>query len=165
MAVFAVAAGVLLFTTPVDADAQDAADDPSLSSIEDDIDNIQGLYTPPPTPTPTPEPEPVLQNPISSVRVLFSGSPVGESFTLAVNEELPLNLNIEPVGFDRGDDFNIDFISTNPDVVEVTEVITGQTGLYGFRVSRIGPGNARVRIVITNNGEEREMWTRPVHVR
>ena len=158
LAVFTVAAGVLLFTTPVDADAQDPADDPSLSSLEDDIDTVQGLHTPTPAPTPTPSPEPVLQNPISSVVVIYGGSPLGESFTLAVNEELPLNLRIEPVDFDRGDDFNVEWESSNPSVFDVVEVVMGVEGRFGANAFWHGEGTATLTVTVTNNGEDYE-WS------
>ena len=166
IAVFAVAAGILLFSTPSEAGPMVPDESPGINEPDDGIISLPGLEPPPP-PEPTPEPSPVILVEIGSIQITFGGRPWNnESFSLSPRDtRADFNFTIEPPGFDRGDDFNIDFISTNPDVVEVTEVITGQTGLYGFRVSRIGPGNARVRIVITNNGEEREMWTRPVHVR
>ena len=163
LAVFAVAAGILLFSTPVDAPVI-PVETPGMNNPENDINSLPSLPTP--TPSPSPEPPPVIQLDIASLHITFGGRPWNnESFSLSASDSrADFNFTIEPPGFDRADDFNIDFISTNEDVIEVNEVITGQTGLYGFRVSRVGAGNARVRIVVVNNGVELE-WSRPVHVR
>ena len=165
MAVFTVAAGILLFSTPADADPVTPVESPSINDPDDGIISLPGLEPPPP-PSPTPEPPPVIQLDIASIHITFGGRRWdNESFSLSSSDpRAEFNFTIEPPGFDRADDFNIEFISTNTDVIEVTEVITGQTGLYGFRVSRISAGNARVRIVVVNNGVELE-WSRPVHVR
>ncbi|MCL2663611.1 MAG: hypothetical protein FWE83_09865 [Oscillospiraceae bacterium] len=164
IAVFAVAAGILLFSTPGDPTPVIPVESPSMNNPEDDINSLPGLPTPPPTQTP--EPTPVIQIPIGSITVYFGNNRWDrESFTLSSSDQtVQFAFTIEPPGFDRGDDFEIEFISNNEDVVTIEEVIVGQAGRYGFKVSRVARGNTRVRIVITNNGEELEVWSRPVHV-
>ena len=161
MAVFAVAAGILLFSTPVDA-PDIPEESPSINDPDDGVVSLPGLIEP--TPTPTAEPPPAIQVEIASIHVTFGGRPWNnESFTLsAADSRAEFNFTIEPPGFDRADDFNIELISTNEEVFEVTEVITGQTGLYGFRATRVGSGVGTLRIVVVNNGIEL-VWSTRVH--
>jgi hypothetical protein len=163
MAVFTVAAGILLFSTPVDAPVI-PVESPSINDPDDGVVSLPAHPTPPPPPPP--EPSPVIQLDIASITMRLGESNWNrESFTLTSSDSrVEFNFSIEPVGFDVADDFHIDFISNNEDVVTVEEVIIGRPGRYGFRVSRVGPGNTRVRIVVVNNGVELE-WSRPVHVR
>jgi len=164
LAVFTVAAGILLFSTPGDSTPAPPEPSPGLEEPDDGLISLPGLEPPPPPPTV--EPSPVIQIPIGSIQVWFGNSRWDrESFTLSSSDQtVQFQFTIEPPGFDRGSDFNIEFISNNEEVVTVEEVIVGQAGRYGFKVSRVARGNTRVRIVITNNGEEQEVWTRPVHV-
>jgi len=162
MAVFTVGAAILLFSTP-SADAG-PVEPPSIGSPEDDIHSLPPA--PDPTPTPTVEPPPVLTIDISSINVTYGGrSWNNESFTItSARPSEDFNFTLEPIGFDRADDFKIELISTNTDVFEVTEVITGQAGLYGLRATRVAVGDARLRIVVVNNGVELE-WSTRVHAR
>jgi len=154
LAVFAVAAGVLLFSTPVDAVPETPVESPSINDPDDGLVSLPGFVEQPPTPSP--EPSPVIVTDINTITVRH-GTAVwnNESFTISASRPTEeFNFTIEPVGFDVADDFNIEYISTNTEVFEVTEVITGQAGRYGFRATRIGRGNGTLRIVITNNGKE-----------
>jgi len=166
IAVFAVAAGILLFSTPDDSDPLIPDESPSINGPDDGFVSLPGHESPTPPPA-TQEPPPPPMVDIRSIHVTHGRRPWNnDSFTLsAAHPREDFNFTIEPPGFDRADDFNIELISTNPEVFEVSEVITGQAGLYGFRATRINSGEARVarlRIVITNNGVE-TTWETRVH--
>jgi len=162
MAVFTVGAAILLFSTPNGADANGPGDEPSISSPEDDIDRLPSL-NPEPTPTPTPEPTPVIRLDITSLQITYGGRPWdNESVTIRVGRNEEFGFTIEPPGFDRADDFNITIESSNTDIVEVVEIPMGVDGLYGFRVTKVDTGNARVIVTVVNNGVELK-WERRVY--
>jgi len=160
MAVFAVAAGILLFTTPTDADGQDPGSEIGLPAPEDDIDEVPGFH-PEPTPTPTPDPTPVIAVEINSITITYGGNPWNnDSFTIRSGGSEQFGLRIEPPAFDRADDFSVEFESSNPDVFDVFEVPMGQEGRYGFEAKWIGTGNGTLRVIVTNNGIRTEWSTR-----
>jgi len=164
MAVFTVGAAILLFTTPVEAEAQHPPEEPGINSPEDDINSEQGLH-PEPSPDPTPTPTPIMRLDINSIHVTFGGSRWdNDSFALnSTNlQSASFNLVIEPPGFDRADDFSIVYESTNPEAFEVVEVPMGVAGVYGFKASWIGQGTGTLRITVTNNGTE-NVWTTTVY--
>jgi len=148
MAVFTVAAGILLFTTPVDADAQTPVDDPSIASPEDDIEQLPGLLPEPPPVYEEPEPEePVIIQPeISSLVITYSGSPLRDNeFTMSVSDNpIPLNIRIEPPGAESG--LDITWWSENAEVADVVEA-PGMGGL-GANVTSIGTGNTRIFVSV-----------------
>jgi len=168
LAVFTVAAGVLLFTTPVDADAQIPDDDPSLSidDPEGDTTSLPGLLPPPPpTAEPTTEPDPVVRLEISSIAVTHGTSPIGDSFTLTARESgIELRLTIMPDFFDKGDDFSVSWESSNTDVIEVVEVPMGRDDMYGGKITKIGAGQATLTVTVKNFGTE-HVWSCLVYSR
>jgi len=103
MAVFTVAAGILLFTTPVDADAQNPANDPSINSPLDDVHQEPSL-TESPTPAPTPEPpdEPLAPLEVTSIVITYGGNPIRDNdFTQPKGDPIELGVRVEPVGIDE----------------------------------------------------------------
>ena len=148
MAVFTVGAGILLFTTPVDADAQSPADDPSINSPEDDIEQVIGIL-PEPTPVyeePEPEEPVIIQPEISSLTITYSGSPLRDNeFTMSVRDNpIPLNIRIEPPGSESG--LEIKWWSEDPDVADVVEA-PGMGGL-GATVTSISTGTTRIFVSV-----------------
>jgi hypothetical protein len=167
IAVFAVAAGILLFSTPGDAGPTPSPTETTgIGGPDDGTNSLPGLEPPPP-PSPTAEPSPVIELPITSITVFFGGNVWNrDSFSLNSTDmkTASFQFTIEPPGFSRGEDFNIQFISNDENFATVEPVTIGQEGRYGFIVTRVAQGNTRIRIVITNNGEDIEVWSRPVHV-
>ena len=103
MAVFTVAAGILLFTTPVDADAQNPGDAPAINNPEDDI-NSEPSIAPEPTPSPTPEPpdEPIAPLEVTSIIITYGGNTIRDNdFTQKKGEPIELGVRVEPVGIDE----------------------------------------------------------------
>jgi hypothetical protein len=142
MAVFTVAAGVLLFTTPVDADAPSADNGPGLSIPGDDgndsMDGIHPVPPPPPTTQPTTEPPPPPLE-VTSLTITYDGSRRTE-FTAKIGEQVPLRVKIEPVGVETPE---IIWSSSNPDVFAVVPVeIDGS----GVTVTGIGRGTATLTV-------------------
>jgi len=72
-----------------------------------------------------------------------------------------------PDFFDKGDDFNIEWESSDPEMFDVVEVVTGVEGRYGAKVSWISAaGNRALRltVTVTNFGEEFS-WSCQVYTR
>ena len=141
LAVFTVAAGVLLFTTPVDADARDIPDDPAISTPDDDIDSVQGIHPEPsPEPVVTPEPEPIAPLEITSVTITYSGNP-RDNFTAKIGEMVPLRVRVEPPGVD----FRAEWSSSNEDVFQVVAVDVRHEGA---EVTGIGEGTGTLTVTV-----------------
>ena len=149
MAVFVVAAGILLFTTPNGAEAQDPGDDISLSSSpEDDVDQLLGVHPDPsPEPSPTPSPEPIITTPlIELIEILYSGSRLrDDEFTMHVGDApIPLNIRIDPpVPIDG---LRIEWTSEDPEVFDV--VVSPGSGGTGAYVHAIGVGTRDLTVTI-----------------
>jgi hypothetical protein len=101
---------------------------------------------------------------ISSINVTCHGRPWNnDDFTLI--ERFPSEefyFTIGPVDFDRADDFSITLESSDPDVFEVTEILTAQADIYGFQATWTGRGRGTLRVIVINNGIEIE-WSVRVH--
>jgi len=139
LSVFLVAAGILLFTTPSDADALD--NDTAISADEDEDDeHVHGLQTTPtPTPTPTPEPTPVAPLEVISVTITYDGSPRTE-FTARIGEVVPLRVRVEPPGIEA----DIEWSSSNEEVFQVANV----DGNVGVNVTGTGEGTAALTVIV-----------------
>jgi len=152
MAVFTVAAGILLFTTPVDADALDPADDPSISSPEDDIDSQPSLV-PEPIPDfvePVEPEEPALPLEVTSVQIVYDGR-VMSDFTLKRGDSIEMRARVEPPGID----VEIIWESSNTDVFEVVPVDVGGVGV---KITAIGDGNEH--LTLRAGDKEATSWVR-----
>jgi len=135
MAVFAVAAAVLLFSTPIDAEAQDPDDDPSILTPEDEIDSVDGIY-PEESPTPPPvEPEvPEVVLEVTSITITYGGSPLqyGNEFSIKVGERIELGARIEPPSVEATPEWS----SSDEEIFAAVPVVGG------VAVTGIGVGNA-----------------------
>ena len=148
MAVFTVAAGILLFTTPVDADAQNPADDPGFSTPEDDINSEHSLV-PEPTPSPTPEPpdEPIAPLEVTSIAITYGGNRI-EDFTQPKGVPIELGVRIEPVGID----VEVVWESTDEEVFEFAHVVGG--------IRLVGLERGDAKIIVRAGDKEAECWVR-----
>jgi len=169
MAVFLVASGILLFTTPVDAMDDDVDPGPSLLDPDNDPDTP---FLAPETiiPVETPTPDPTLENQleIAALTVTFSGSILGGSdnnFSLRRDEKLPIRATVEPITLDW-DLLDVKFISSNDEVFTATPVVLGVGGgVLGAELLGVGPGSARLTVVATYANQEPKEWTVTVHGR
>jgi len=140
MAVFAVAAAVLLFSTPIDAEAQDPEEDPSISTPEDEISSEEGIY---PEETATPQPvkteEPVVELEVSSITITYGGSPLqfGNEFSMKVGDRLELGARIEPPNLDVTPEWS----SSDEEIFAAVPVVGG------VAVTGIKAGNATLIVV------------------
>jgi len=135
MAVFAVAAAILLFSTPIDAEAQDTEDDPVISTPEDEIDSLDGLYPEePPTPPPVIPEEPIAELEVSSITITFGGSPLqyGNEFSIKVGQRIELGARIEPPSVEVTPEWS----SSNEEIFAAVPVVGG------VAVTAIKVGNA-----------------------
>jgi len=134
MAVFTVAAGVLLFTTPADAEGGNNNTGDLLPPPEDGIISEPGVY---PEETPTPSPPapttPDLPMEVTLIEILFDGRKK-EDVTEPAGTSLDFNARIEPPGID----VEITWESTNPEVFDVVPYIGGM----GAKVTFIARGEA-----------------------
>lgn len=137
LAVFTVAAGILLFTTPAEADDVIVEPTPEIN-LEEDILSLESLSTPMPTPTPDPTPEPPM---LESITIMYGGEPI-QSFTRWVEHATnggPLSgfsIRVEPPGID----LEVSLISTNEEVMLVE--LDSDTPPYNFRVIPVSSGTA-----------------------
>ena len=152
MAVFTVGAGILLFSTPVDADAQSPEDEMSISSPEDDIDSQPSLV-PEPTPDfvePPPPEEPALPMEVTSAQIVYDGR-VMSDFTLKKGDTIEMRARIEPPGVDA----EIIWESSNPDIFEVVPVDVGGVGV---KITAIANGNEH--LILRAGDQEATSWVR-----
>ena len=151
LAVFTVAAGILLFTTPVEVEDQDPEDDPSITSPEDDIESMLGIH-PEPTMEPPPEepeePEIVLE--VTSLRIMYDGRVITD-FTQGRGVPIELRASIEPPGID----VEIIWESSNPEVFEAVPVDVGGVGV---KVTGIENGDAQ--LILRAGDQETTCWVR-----
>jgi len=141
MAVFAVAAAVLLFSTPIDAEAQDPEEDTSISTPENEINSEEGIY---PEETSTPPPvEPVVPDPVelevTSITITYGGSPLqfGNEFSMKVGDRLELGARIEPPSVDVTPEWS----SSDEEIFAAVPVVGG-VAVTGIKV-----GNATLIVV------------------
>ncbi|MDR2570793.1 MAG: hypothetical protein LBD23_10950 [Oscillospiraceae bacterium] len=152
MSVFTVAAGILLFTTPVDADAPDPDNNPSLNSPEDDINSEQGI-PPELTPTPTLDPVPTdspLPIEVTSIQIWVPNSHRVTDFTMPKGSSIELTARLEPPGIENS--VSIIWESTDEEVFEFANVVGG------IKIVALETGDARL---IARVGDlEEECWVR-----
>ncbi|MDR2590563.1 MAG: hypothetical protein LBC71_06230 [Oscillospiraceae bacterium] len=138
LGVFTIAAGILLFTTPVDADAVKPSDDPALSvpGLEDDITSLTPFEPPPTSPPPTTPPPPQVQ----SVQIWVPNShQIRDEFTLnSTHPTTDLTVRIEPPGIEAEQNWEL----SRDDVVEMTPVVGG------YRFTRIGNGAVTLTVTV-----------------
>ncbi|MCL2821286.1 MAG: hypothetical protein FWD38_10780 [Oscillospiraceae bacterium] len=160
MGVFTVAAGILLFTTPVDADSRGEPDNtPAISNPEEDINNLPSL-APTPTPSPTPSPEPIAPVDVSSIEITYEGNPLRyetngvKEFSLQKGRSLPLGTRVEPAGVVA--DVEWEGSTDYEDVFEFSHVTNGEIIVLGVEtgsaslIARAGDKEHRITVRITN---------------
>ena len=120
MAVFTVAAGIMLFSTPAPDSGREVPDTPSLTIDPDDINNEPSLAveTPPPE---TPEPTPPPPVDVTYVEILYGDRRLRDDFSMKVGETLDFKPRIEPIGIDE----KPEWIVGNEDLIELTNVVGG----------------------------------------
>ncbi|MDR2600147.1 MAG: hypothetical protein LBC73_07710 [Oscillospiraceae bacterium] len=135
LGVFTLAAGILLFTTPVDA--APPTDDPALSMP--DLDEITSL-TPFETPTPTPPPETPPPPQVQSLQIWVPNSHrIGDDFALTTTyPTTDLTVRIEPPGLDVEPVWEL----SNDETVEMTQVVGG------YRFTRISNGSVTLTVSV-----------------
>jgi len=148
LAVFTVAAGILLFTTPDEAEAQSPEEDTSISSTpEEDIVEVPGVY-PEETATPPPEipetPEIVLE--VSSLTITYGNAPLQfkNEFSIKVGERIELGARIEPPGVEATPEWS----SSDEEIFAAVPVVGG------VAVTGIKAGNATLTLTVGNKTEE-----------
>ena len=140
MAVFTVAAGVLLFTTPVEAESTPSGNDPGIVVPgDDDTHGQDGIHpVPPPTEPPTEPPTTLPPLEVTGITITYDGTPKVE-FMARIGEVVPLRIRLEPVGIDA----EIIWSSSNTEVFDVVPVdINGS----GATVTGIGRGTATLTV-------------------
>jgi len=154
LAVFTVAAGVLLFTTDADPANSAAIESPDLSNLEDDITSLPPIETP--TPTPSPTPAPVAPPEVQSVEIWVPRSHRVEDFTLRrVGDTIDLTAIIEPVSMQDSVDIEWEVRKVNEDHDDVFEFahVPG-----GIRILALASGSAK--LVVTAGDKTAETWVR-----
>ena len=141
MAVFTVAAGILLFTTPVDADAQTPVDDPGISSPEDDIIQEPGILPEPSPEIEEPEPEEPVAPPVIESIIITYGGNRREDFAVKIGEMVPLRVKVEPPGID----FRAEWSSSDEEIFQVVAVDIRHEGA---EVTGIGVGTAFLTVKV-----------------
>jgi len=145
LSVFTVAAGVMLFTTPVDANAGPPEDDPSIINPEDGINTLPGI-DPLETPFQTPEvvdtPPPLVIETVQIHKTLGQGRATDLSFWLSRDDNYDLTALIEPPGVD----LPLSWSSSNEEVFTVDEVVGG------VRLTFVGAGTAS--LILTAGDKE-----------
>jgi hypothetical protein len=153
MAAFTVAAGILLFTTPVDADSSTPPEnEPGISMPgEEGNESMEGRHpvvptTEPPPTTTEPPPPPV----VTDIFIVYDGR-VLTDFTQPRGVPIELRARIEPVGIDA----EIIWSSSNPEVFEVVPVDVGGVGV---RVTGIARGDEK--LILSVGDLQTECWVR-----
>ena len=140
MGVLVIAAGALLFTTPIPAAAPPPqVHTPQTPNLPSDLDTntLPGTHpeTPPPEPTPPPEepsPEPV---PVVLNLIITYNGRENKDFTANVGERVDLKVIVVPDGIDE----EVVWVSSNEAVFQVVALNTEGTAA---RVTGLGKGTA-----------------------
>jgi len=160
MAIFTTAAGMLLFTTPADADNQDVNNDNeiSITSPDSDIDSIDGHYTEPTTDDPLPdesvpdEQEDNTPPEVQSATIRYSSRVLSE-FTVKVGETVEINVDWQPKWSDNaGNTVLPDSITWTSSDEEKFQVVPVDLDRIKVNVTGIAAGAATLTVRI--NGVE-----------
>ena len=144
MAVFTVAAGILLFTTPGDAVVPDNGEEEDIPLPIEDVVSVPP-YIPDITPEPEEVEEPALPLGVTSVQIwLGNDFRINDEFTLSRGEVLQLRGVIEPPGMD----VELHWEGVDNDGVFEWEPVPG-----GIRISHAGAGNARITLTAGDQSE------------
>jgi len=152
--VFAVAAGILLFSTPNDANAGNS--EPAVSDPIDDEPEEPSLIVDTPPPQETPEPTPVVQQEVLSVQIQYEGRPLRweNEFSLQKGKTLDITAKVEPVTLEadvtwEGTNDEIFEFSNVPGVANAVRVLGIEAGTARI-IARAGDKEHVVTVRITN---------------
>jgi len=144
MGALVVAAGVLLFTTPVEADTNPSgsivSQFPDLPDENDNNSLVNPITPPPPTPFVTLEPTPTPALKVNSVTITFAGKKT-EDFTEYVGKSVALGARVDPVGIEE----TIIWTSSDRGVFEVVATNTEGTAAT---VTPIAKGTAILSVSV-----------------
>jgi len=153
--VFAVASGILLFSTPNEANAG-SSDNPAIHDPIDDEPDEPSLVVDTPPPQETPEPTPVVQQEVLSVQIQYEGRPLRweNEFSLQKGRTLDITAKVEPVTLEA----DVTWEGTNEEVFEFTNVpgVANAVRVHGIEVgtariiARAGDKEHVVTVRITN---------------
>jgi len=142
MAVLTTGAGVLLLSTPADANINEGPDTTVVAAPDEGIISTDGHHSEPvveATPTPEPEPEPPPE--VQSATIRYETSSRSE-FSLKVGETVPINVIWQP-----GDVEN-PVISWTSSEEEKFEVVPTQIDQVKVNVIGIGVGTATLTVFV-----------------
>ena len=120
LAVFTIAAGMLLLSTPAEEEPGIPVNTPPLTNPEDDIHNEQGFVTP--SPTPTPEPTPDVPAEITSIEIRSEYGATTD-ISLFPGERIGLEVRVRPESVVEDNNMRISWESSNTNVFEVVPVL------------------------------------------
>jgi len=164
MAVFAVAAGILLFTTPVDASIEQPDNSPSLTNPDDDIDREHSLASATPTPSPSPDPTPEVPTEVRAIGITFDGR-VLPDFALYPGENLGLGLMVEPLTVVEDNNMRITWASSDEDVFMVVPMLHNGNNWRATVTGIASTGNARLIVTVGDPEEGGMEFSIPVYTR
>jgi len=122
MSVFTIAAGILLFSTPVEAEESPPEPPPVINNPEDDIHKQDSLATEtPPPPDATPDPTPAPEK-IESIKIRTQYGSITNDITLSSGELVELEAIVVPEALVVDNLWQIRWETSDPDVFEVTEI-------------------------------------------
>jgi len=149
LAVFTVAAGILLFSTPNDADARDSDNGSLMQSPEEEVESLPSVV-PDPTPTPTPDaPEtPVAPPTVTSIRIMFDGREMSD-VSEPPGTRLDFIASLDPPGIE--DSVDIQWRSSDPDSISVDVHI----GNRAATIHWIQRGESAVTLTVSAGDMER----------
>jgi len=164
MSVFTIAAGVLFFTTPVEAEAGSLGpqNTPSLSNLEDDINYQTSLTTPPPPETPPPEtPGPEK---ITGIEVLNEWGNNRFDISLDAREKADLKVVVAPEGVVEYNNMVITWESSDSEKIAVSPMMVD--GRYWeATVANLARSTGTATVTITIGDPDNGGWTQDVIIR
>jgi len=150
MSVFAIGAGVLLFSTPVEADSSIPEPTPALTNPEDDINYQESLSNPPPTATP--EPEPDIPTEVTAIGITYSGRVIPD-FSLYPGEEIELGLKVEPESVVENNNMRIAWASSNEEQFGVVPILHDGNNWKAIAKGIASSGSAKLTVTVGNPEE------------
>jgi len=164
MSIFTIAAGILLFTTPVEADAGGIGADnpPQISNPEDDINNAESLATPPPTPEPTPEPPAPTK--LTAIEIRNEWGRATADISLSPGEMVSLQVFVEPESVVENSDMRITWESSDTDIFVVAPEIYKDRN-WKATISGISRTAGTAELTVTVGDPDNGGITHPIKIR
>jgi len=139
MAVFAVGATILLFTTPSDADA--LGEGPAIVEPEEKPEEnvLPPEYSPPPVETPTPT---IAPEQVTSIVITYGGNPIRDNdFSQPKGVPIELGVRVEPVGIDAP----VEWSGVTVGDIEWEDIYEFTLVVGGIRIEGHEAGIARIK--------------------